>query len=184
MTELISSWTYGPNWPNSGEIDIVEGVHRQATNAMALHTSANCTVDGTQSGTWVHHDCSPATPDNAGCGVQSNTPNSFGTAFNANRGGVYATLWTSSGIQIWFFPRDRIPHDITTGNPKPETWGIPEANYSKPCDFDAHFQQHWIVRALGFSPSFPDFLLIPTTQTLNVAFCGDWAGSVWSSSGW
>ena len=79
---------------------------------MTLHTSANCNVDGEQSGTWVHHDCSPATPFNQGCGVQSNTDNSFGTGFNSIRGGVYATLWNSGGIQIWFFPRDKIPKDI------------------------------------------------------------------------
>jgi hypothetical protein len=112
---------------------------------MTLHTSANCNVDGDQSGTWISHDCSPATPNNAGCGVQSNTDNSFGTAFNNNRGGVYATLWNSNGIKIWFFPRDKIPKDITRGDPKPETWGKPEANFGGSCNFDSHFMKHWIV---------------------------------------
>ena len=142
---LTSSWTYGPDWPCSGEIDIIEGVNKQATNMMALHTSSNCSVDGSQSGTWVHHDCSPATPNNQGCGVQSNTANSFGTPFNGIGGGVYATLWNSRGIQIWFFPRDDIPSDIAEGNPEPESWGIPEANFSGSCDFDSHFKNHWIV---------------------------------------
>ncbi len=142
---MISSWTYGPNWPNSGEIDIIEGVHKQPWNQMALHTSANCTVAGTQSGTRLHDACGPETPDNAGCGVQSNSPNSFGTAFNANRGGVYATQWTSTGIQIWFFPRDSIPSDITAGKPKPDTWGVASGNFSSPCNFDAHFKDQTIV---------------------------------------
>jgi hypothetical protein len=112
---------------------------------MTLHTSDNCNVDGKQTGTWNHHDCSPATAFNQGCGVQSNTDNSFGTGFNNIRGGVYATLWNSSGIQIWFFPRDKIPKDIERGNPRPENWGTPEANFSGSCDFDSHFKNHWIV---------------------------------------
>ena len=142
---MDTSWTYGSDWPNSGEIDIIEGVHKQPKNNMALHTSDNCKVDGKQSGTWVNHDCSPATPFNAGCGVASNTENSFGTGFNNIKGGVYATLWDSHGIQIWFFPRNKIPKDITKGDPKPDTWGIPEGNFSGSCDFDSHFKNHWIV---------------------------------------
>jgi hypothetical protein len=133
---------------------------------MALHTSSNCTVDGLQSGTWIHHDCSPATPDNAGCGVQSTTPNSFGTTFNANRGGIYATLWNSRGVQIWFFPRNNIPEDITKGKPKPETWGTPGANFSKPCDFESHFKEHWIVSHAKLIKHFAIFPLFGVVMML------------------
>lgn len=31
-------WTVGPNWPSSGEIDVLEGVNRQSTNKMTLHS--------------------------------------------------------------------------------------------------------------------------------------------------
>ncbi|CAG8327901.1 unnamed protein product [Penicillium nalgiovense] len=31
-------WTSGPDWPNSGEIDIIEGVNGQKSNAVTLHT--------------------------------------------------------------------------------------------------------------------------------------------------
>jgi hypothetical protein len=31
-------WMFGPNWPNSGEIDIIEGVSRNTENLMSLHT--------------------------------------------------------------------------------------------------------------------------------------------------
>ena len=48
-----------------------------------------------------------------GCGVSSTQPNSEGNAFNAVGGGVYAMEWTSTAIQIWFFPRDRIPPSIS-----------------------------------------------------------------------
>src|SRR6266480_2977354 len=111
-------------------------------NMMTLHTSAHCRVDGTQSGSYVdnHHDCGPETPFNAGCGVQSATANSFGTGFNSVGGGVYATLWNTGGIQTWFFPRASIPRDIKNGNPQPENWGLPQANFSGPCcNFDSHF---------------------------------------------
>ena len=30
------------SWPNNGEIDVLEGVDNQATNAMTLHTSSGC----------------------------------------------------------------------------------------------------------------------------------------------
>src|SRR5579862_2142044 len=112
---------------------------------MSLHSSDNCDVDGKQSGTWVTHDCSPATPFNVGCAVNSNTDSSFGTSFNNMKGGVYATRWDSDGIQVWFFPRNEIPEDITQGDPKPDTWGTPEGNFSGSCNFDSHFKNHWIV---------------------------------------
>lgn len=31
-------WMFGPNWPSSGEIDILEGVSRNTQNLMSLHT--------------------------------------------------------------------------------------------------------------------------------------------------
>lgn len=46
----------GPNWPSSGEIDIIEGVNDAAQNQMTLHTSPGCTVNvgnGGQTGTSV-----------------------------------------------------------------------------------------------------------------------------------
>ena len=145
-SDSSSSWTVGQDpWPNNGEIDIIEGVNTHLTNTMTLHTSAGCPVDGTQSGSYVTHDCGPETPFNAGCGVQSDTCNSFGSGFNNVRGGVYATRWNAGGIQIWFFPRAHIPQDITDGNPKPENWGLPQANFSGSCNFDSHFKNHRIV---------------------------------------
>jgi hypothetical protein len=38
-------WTLGPNWPSSGEIDIIEGVNSQKANSMALHTYVNLVAE-------------------------------------------------------------------------------------------------------------------------------------------
>ena len=37
-------WAYGGNWPNNGEIDILEGVNENTFNYMALHTRQGCSM--------------------------------------------------------------------------------------------------------------------------------------------
>lgn len=161
-------WTVGPDWPNDGEIDIVEGVNAATRNLMSLHTGANCSVPTagiTQSGTGLTTDCYQYDPaqSNSGCGVQSTSPLSFGSAFNAAGGGVFATEWSASGIRIWFFPRGAIPADITSGAPTPNGWGVPAADFpgGASCDIGAHFREHRIV--------------------FDTTFCGDWAGAVFNN---
>ena len=34
----------GPNWPNSGEVDIIEGVNSQTADQTTLHTSNGCSI--------------------------------------------------------------------------------------------------------------------------------------------
>jgi hypothetical protein len=121
----------------------------------------NCSVTGTsQIGDLYTPNCDVGF-STAGCGVGATTPHSYGSSFNSIGGGVYATSWTSEYIKIWFFPRNAIPADITSGNPNPSGWGLPQANMAGDCDIDAHF---------GYMQ-----LIFDTT------FCGDWAGSVWST---
>jgi hypothetical protein len=155
-------WSYGPNWPNSGEIDIIEGVNSGTKDKMSLHTSSNCTVTGLdQTGTLDAANCADG---GVGCGTDSNTPNSYGLGFNANGGGVYATEWTDQYIKTWFFPRNSIPTDITNGSPDPSGWGLPDANFAGGCDIDSHFSLHQLV--------------------LNTDFCAPvWAGNpaVWAA---
>jgi hypothetical protein len=40
-------WTSGPNWPNSGEIDIIEATNLQKTPIITLHSGTGCTVANT-----------------------------------------------------------------------------------------------------------------------------------------
>lgn len=93
-------WMFGPNWPASGEIDILEGVSTQATDAITLHTSAGCSVniDGSQAGAnLANSDCN-TDKGNTGCSASTTLGQAFGDAFNTNGGGVYAMQWESSGV--------------------------------------------------------------------------------------
>ncbi|KAI8390125.1 1,3(4)-beta-glucanase [Blakeslea trispora] len=163
-------WTLGRGtWPNEGEIDIMEGVHTDTLNQVTLHTTSGCNMAGVsraQSGTTLTPNCdvnAPGQGSNVGCGVRAQGGNTFGPGLNNARGGVYATRWTNAnGIQTWFFPRNSIPGDITSGNPNPNAWGTPIASFP----FGNHCP----------SSKFRDHNVI-----INLTFCGDWAGSVYGN---
>ncbi|KIX92161.1 uncharacterized protein Z520_12154 [Fonsecaea multimorphosa CBS 102226] len=159
-------WTVGPNWPSAGEIDIIEGVNSQASNAMTLHTGAGCSItnNGMFSGSVATSNCdinAAGQATNAGCSISTPNDATFGTGFNDGQGGVYATEWTSSAISIWFFPRSAIPSDISSGSPDPSGWGQPLASFQGGCNIDEFFNNNQIV--------------------FDTTFCGDWAGNVWTS---
>jgi hypothetical protein len=158
-------WLLGPNWPNSGEVDILEGINSQSTNSFALHTNAGCriTQTGKFTGSISSSNCDVNAPDqatNVGCAIKTSDTQSYGTGFNNAGGGVYATQWTSEAISIWFFTRGQIPADINSGSPDPSTWGQPQAQFAGGCDIDTHIVNQQIV----------------FTNT----FCGDWGGQVWA----
>lgn len=71
---------------------------------MALHTTPGCVqaANATQTGKSTITDCSTQ-QGVPGCVVQEQKPASYGTAFNAAGGGVFATQIDVSGIFIWFF---------------------------------------------------------------------------------
>ncbi len=160
-------WTLGPNWPYTGEIDIMEGVNLLTQNAMSLHTSVNFTITAdatTQTGSLGGTNCAFYPPDGngVGCGVIDQRTTSYGSGFNAIGGGVYAMQWTSDFIKVWFFPRSAIPADITNKVPNPSSWGLPAADLVGPGDnIDLHFIDHAIV--------------------FDNTFCGSYAGVVWDN---
>ena len=164
-------WMVGPDWPNQGEIDIIEGVNDQQANDMTLHTGPGCTIGGGNSGnsnsasfsgSLVSTNCVSGSGDNQGCQIATENTATYGTQFNQNGGGVYATEWTDQAISIYWFPRGSIPSDVTGDSPNPSGWGTPLAVFSGGCDMGTAFTNQQIV--------------------FDTTFCGDWAGQVWSGS--
>jgi hypothetical protein len=159
------SWMLGPDWPTNGEIDIIEGVNSESANLMTLHTDAGCSVSNSvtpYSGNLVTPNCdvnAPGQATNAGCSIDSTSSQTFGSGFNAIGGGVYATEWTSAAISIYFFPRDAIPADISSGYPDPTGWGMPQAVFSGGCDVDSHVVDQQIVCYLLLVPNYLKHLL-------------------------
>jgi hypothetical protein len=140
-------WMVGPNWPNQGELDILEGVNLNNYNQVTLHSSGGCVPSvgaGGESGRRIGNADCGANGGFTGCGVESSSPVSYGTPFNANGGGVYAALWTGSAIKVWFFAARDVPVNIRNNNPDPSSWGQPAANFGG-CNFDAKFSNMNIV---------------------------------------
>jgi len=156
-------WSVGPDWPNKGEIDILEGVGNSTSNQMTLHTSAGCSLDtkldnefsGQHTSTT---NCESDSVNNNGCGITDFSPQAYGHGFNMVAGGVIAHTVSASGIKIWNFARTAIPPDITAGTPDPDSWGKPAAFWSSAtCNIGDHFQDQVL--------------------TFDTTLCGDWAGS-------
>lgn len=84
-------WLSDPsNWPENGEIDVVEAVNQATTgNQMTLHTSEGCTMKAKrkETGDVLTTNCWNGTDDNAGCGVRGED-DTYGEALNNNGGGV------------------------------------------------------------------------------------------------
>ncbi|KAI1491874.1 glycoside hydrolase family 16 protein [Biscogniauxia mediterranea] len=155
-------------WPTGGELDIIEGANTAERNLFSAHTTDGCEApsDGF-TGEQGETDCSPDL-NNIGCNYLSPTTDttSYGDAFNAEGGGVYALEWTSDDLKIWHFPRSAIPEDIALApltSPDPSTWGLPQARFGgSSCDPDTYFFNMSLV--------------------INTNFCGDYAGQTWSSN--
>lgn len=98
-----------------------------------------------------------------GCSTSPNKSNTAGTDFNAAGGGVYAMEWSSTAIRVWNFPRGNIPPAVTSPNPDPTKFGIPDANFEGDCDIDTYFRNG--------------------TMIFNIEFCGGWAGPTFHQDG-
>nr|UYL90303.1 GH16 endo-beta-1,3(4)-glucanase [Talaromyces funiculosus] len=156
-------WTTGSNWPEDGEIDIIEGINKQKTTQVALHTKDSCDISTTASELTGKLTATACSTDvgSGGCTVQG-TEGSFGDDFNDLNGGIYAMELTSDAIKVWFFSRANIPACITSGHPDTSTFGTPMAVFQGTCNFEKDFTAQQII--------------------FNTDFCGDWAGYSYASS--
>ncbi|KOS17552.1 putative glycosidase [Escovopsis weberi] len=165
-------WAYGNDWPNNGEIDIIEGANLNTRNLMSAHTRAGCSqppLHATRSlarftGQQRTAECSVGS-DNTGCGYEppAGDATSYGDGFNAVGGGVYAMQWDAESIKLWHFERGMIPSDVVEKRPDPEGWGLPQAVFGgEACDTRSYWRNMNIV--------------------LNINFCGDFGGGIWGNS--
>jgi hypothetical protein len=134
---IIAFWTTDEkNWPNHGEIDIVEPINNQNIVKTALHTNEHCDMYShvprwNWTGSWdvatgipdtytgkLNFDntlqadnCDVMTPHqwaNQGCVAISDKNNTLGSGMNDNGGGIYVLEWDPIGgyIKSWVFPRN------------------------------------------------------------------------------
>lgn len=148
---MLLVWAYGSNWPTDGEVDIIEGANLAYSNIISGHTADGCFLDPADenlfSGERRNIDCAVGT-QNIGCGFNplASDTSSYGDAFNAANGGVYAMEWDSDYIRLWHFPRGAIPADIEAKKPDPKKWGLPQALLGgSKCDVDTFYSNMNIV---------------------------------------
>ncbi|BEJ13211.1 hypothetical protein CspHIS471_0303850 [Cutaneotrichosporon sp. HIS471] len=156
----------GNNWPYSGEIDIIEGVHDPRQNQMTIHAAPGCTLNGdtgAYTGTRLNENCD-SSKGSVGCSIRSDSNVSYGDGFNKAGGGIFALLWDGNGLKMWNWQRSAIPRDLTARAPQPLTWAKPVGVFDRAtCNPYTFFNAQVII--------------------LNVNLCGDWAGSTYVSSG-
>lgn len=156
------------NWPQNGEIDIMEAVNKaDEGNQMTLHTTGGCSMGGVKrkmTGESLHGNCHNVSNSNAGCGVQGAEVASYGKTYNDASGGIMAVEWRSEGIRMWQFGRGAAPADIADGIPDPSTWGLASADFPNTnCGMDGHFRNQSLI--------------------VNIDLCGQFAGGVYPESG-
>lgn len=149
-------WSFGPNWPSSGEIDLLEGVNSQSSNEITLHTAEGCkmTKGSSLAGTKMidSTDCG-ADNGNTGCPQTTTSSNNYGTGLNSAGGGIYAMEWTSEKISIWWFERNGTMANklsATSGGAQSvdtSAFGDPTASFvgGSGCDIDSYFKNHNII---------------------------------------
>jgi len=160
----------GP-WPNSGEVDIIEGVHDNEHNQVAYHTAPNCFLDPNVSVSSTIHTlngqpnlvCDGNVNSNSGCGFTDWSRASYGPYFDSQGGGVFATKWDEHEISTWSFYRAAIPQDIIAGRPNPSHWGVPSA------------------RLLPTNCNPLSKFFINMSIIFDITFCGDWAGNSYAT---
>lgn len=180
----------GPNWPTSGEIDIIEGVDLQDAVSTTLHTDAGCDQSGEDlalfSGSWAPGADGTSAADNCdvnaagqysnqGCGIVGSA-GSMGASFNAGGGGTYATEWVpGSHVAMWFWASGAEPASDAGGPtgalPAPSSWGKPYAYFTLS---SASSDDGSVGEGACPSSHFANQSLV-----FDLTFCGDWDGATY-----
>ena len=164
-------WMSGPNWPHSGEIDVVECINGDSRNRITLDTGPDCDMQGDDGGflgrwnipTLAGRNCNvTGGKGNTGCSMRSQDNASCGAAFNQlGDGGVYVTMLVQGSdtdpyvgpprIASWFFRRADIPADVTAGKPTPQMWREPDALFElgSRCTPD-HFHELNMILSINY----------------------------------
>lgn len=160
-------WTTGDNWPQGGEIDILEVVSHQSKNSFSVHTGEGCWAGSSgytgraMLATQNALNCNADATSSQGCGFRTARNNTAGIGANAHGGGVYVMEWSSAGIKAWMFERDSIPKDLTNKAPNPSSWSTPDMYISaSSCDPSTYFT--------------------PQNFIVNTELCGTWPDGVWA----
>jgi hypothetical protein len=102
--------------------------------------------------------------------------------------------WTRQFINVYYFPRGKIPKDITDGKPNPNGWGTPVASFDESrgkCDIEANFPAQTIVSfphcfvpfqsyalSLHISLRSKSLILTDLNRYFDTTFCGNSAGGL------
>ena len=166
-----------PAWPAGGELDVIEYSNVFYTKS-SFHIGADevCTLDADamaacgnfiDKNTEQFHcetDYFPANGDFE-WGCAPNQFESWPTAMylNANPGAIVVE-WTEEAIKIWHFPLAQIPPDLLADDPKPASWNSTRL---------------WSYFPFGNADCPGKDTIGAQNLVLNIATCGQWAGSNW-----
>ncbi|KAF2186909.1 glycoside hydrolase family 16 protein, partial [Zopfia rhizophila CBS 207.26] len=152
-------WSVGlGDWPEDGEIDVIEGSNDGTRNVAALHAAGDCIVPGdvSQTAIWKNTDCNANHRR-----MRDDIP-----GYSLMQLEVYTMEWTRESIKIWFFPSALIPYSLTFpssyypsySHTDLSTWAPPSASFSGPYSF-------------SFGDKFFNHTIV-----IDITFCGGWAG--------
>ncbi|KAF4584126.1 glycoside hydrolase family 16 protein [Ophiocordyceps camponoti-floridani] len=156
-------WTHGNDWPNDGEIDVLESFNLNSWSQPGFRTSnarGDCVLRAEPQKRHTSPLISESCTSEQGC---------YGADRRAlighEAGAIFALEWTKAFIKIYRWIPGQEPADINTDTPIPSGWGPPLVSLlTSDCDIDAHFANQRIV--------------------LNLDFCGEGAGrpEAWRAS--
>lgn len=182
-----SFWTDGDDWPNNGELDLLEWANIDA-NKVSFHTGGGpnrCKLDAAtlnkpgcpqfpdvNGGGYDCHTDYWTKPKMLGCGPYSTQAPRFNGEQWSQNPGVVAAQFTDAFIKVFYIPEAEMPSDLSEGVPNPDAW------------------DKWILSYYPFSASeravpgsCPNRPFGPQKLVLSIELCGDWAGKTFDVPG-